>query len=94
MLEKFGEFAERAATNASRRQFFGRLGRGALTAAAAVGGMLALSNSAQAAARYCGRGSTLACFGKQVGDPCNLDNYVVGFCRANGGLGCSCVAKK
>jgi hypothetical protein len=40
MLEKFNHFAEAAATNMSRRQVFGRLGRAAGVAAAALAGLL------------------------------------------------------
>ena len=56
MFEKFNQIAEQAATNASRRQFLGRLGRGALTVAAVVGGILALPAEAQA-----GRGGVGRC---------------------------------
>ena len=55
MLEKIGELAEQTATRASRRQFLGRFGRGAMTAAAVVGGLLALPREAQAAKRCGGR---------------------------------------
>jgi hypothetical protein len=50
MFEKIGRMAETAATkvSASRRGFLGRLGQGALAAAGALGGLLALSNKAQA----------------------------------------------
>jgi hypothetical protein len=42
MFEKIGRLAEAAATNVSvsRRGFFGQLGRGALVAAGALGGLL------------------------------------------------------
>jgi hypothetical protein len=49
MLKKFNQLAEQAATSVSRRQFFGRFGRGAVAVAAAMGGMLVLPGEAQAA---------------------------------------------
>jgi hypothetical protein len=51
MFDKIGRLAETAATKVSlsRRGFLGRLGQGALAAAGALGGLLALSNKAQAA---------------------------------------------
>jgi hypothetical protein len=64
MFEKIGRAAERAAgsVSASRRNFLGWLGRGALAAAGLVGGLLLLPRDAQAAAAvnlqcnlpYCG----------------------------------------
>jgi hypothetical protein len=50
MFEKISRLAETAATkvSVSRRGFLGRLGQGALTAAAGLGGLLALSNKARA----------------------------------------------
>jgi hypothetical protein len=50
MFEKIGRLAETAATevSVSRRGFLGRLGHVALTAAAGLGGLLALSNKARA----------------------------------------------
>jgi hypothetical protein len=54
MFEKIGRLAETAATKVSlsRRGFLGRLGRGALTAAAGLGGLLVLSNKARAGKHY------------------------------------------
>lgn len=51
MFEKFSVVAEQAAISASRRQFLGRLGRGAMLAAATIGGLLAMSSSAEAGRR-------------------------------------------
>ncbi len=93
MFEKFSEFAERSATNVSRRQFLGRLGRGALAAAATVGGLLAFPDPAEAARKYCGTGSGPSCATKSVGDPCYLDNFVVGTCQGWGRTSCICRAK-
>jgi hypothetical protein len=53
MLEKFNHLAEQAATNVSRRQFLGRFGRGALTVAAAAGGLLAFPGHASAGRGRC-----------------------------------------
>ena len=41
MFEKIGLLAEQMATSVSRRRFLGRLGRGAMTAAGVLGGLLA-----------------------------------------------------
>jgi len=50
MFERISQVAEYAATNVSRRQFFGSLGRSAMVlAAAAAGGLLALPALTQAA---------------------------------------------
>ncbi len=64
MFEKIGRLAETAANkvNVSRRGFLGRLGQGALAAAGAVGGLLALSNKARA-----GQRNLYACFYQQKG---------------------------
>jgi hypothetical protein len=50
MFEKLGRAAERMATSVgeSRRGFLGRLGRGALAAAGALGGLLLMPKEAQA----------------------------------------------
>lgn len=44
MLEKVSHIAEQAATNVSRREFLGRVGRSAASSAAAVAGLLAFSD--------------------------------------------------
>jgi hypothetical protein len=51
MFEKLSEIAERSATRASRRQFLGRVGRGALVAASALGGFLAFGSETRAGKR-------------------------------------------
>lgn len=71
MLEKINQMAEQAATNASRRQFLERFGRGAMAAAAAVGGLLALPAQA---ATVCGPGSAGQCRGRPVGSVCGTRN--------------------
>ena len=83
MFDKLSQIAERTATNVSRRQFLGRLGSGAMAAAAAVAGLLALSDVAKAAP------SGTLC------DPANswyvcTNSVVGGSCGANG----KCVAQK
>jgi hypothetical protein len=94
MLEKIGRIAERAATNVSRRQFLGCVGRGAMALAAAAGGLLAVAAEAQGAT-VCGANSHYACRGKTAGQWCALgtrSGICVGSpactCRAsNGGRG-------
>jgi hypothetical protein len=49
MFERVIQIAELAATSASRRQFLGRLGRGALAAAASAGGLLGNPDAVEAA---------------------------------------------
>jgi hypothetical protein len=61
MFEKLVEVAERSATRASRRQFLGRIGRGALAAAGVVGGFLAFGLEAQAGRRKPGCTSDANC---------------------------------
>jgi hypothetical protein len=51
MFEKVSQMAEPLATSASRRNFLGRIGRGALVAAGAVGGFLAFGSEAGAGQR-------------------------------------------
>ena len=53
MFKKIGQLAEQTATRASRRQFLGRLGRGAMTATAIAAGFLAFGSEAAAASRRC-----------------------------------------
>jgi hypothetical protein len=53
MFEKVNQIAEQMATNESRRQFLGRLGRGALFTAGIVGGFLAFGSEAEAGRRRC-----------------------------------------
>jgi hypothetical protein len=53
MFDRVGSFAERVATDASRRAFLGRLGQGASVLAAVIGGVLALPSEAQAGGDWC-----------------------------------------
>jgi hypothetical protein len=72
MLEKVSQMAEQAATKVSRRQFLGRLGRGAMLVAAASGGLLALPAIVKAGRRHvmCGNSSSIWCLSSSVGDSC------------------------
>ena|SRR5688572_32879730 len=77
MLEKVSQLAEQAATNVSRRQFLGLLGRGAMVVAAAAGGLLALPGAAHAKRppRACDANSSSSCLGRNVGDVCFTGPY-------------------
>jgi hypothetical protein len=86
MLEKFSQIAEQAATSASRRQFLGRLGRGAMVVAAAIGGLLTLEEDAQAAT-VCGPGSPGQCRNRPVGSLCGTRQRP-GYCV--GAPNCTC----
>jgi len=81
MFEKFNHLAEQAATNASRRRFLSRIGRGAMAATTGVAGILAASNAAHAGRRRrirwarsgrCAADSVNSeCAGKPIGAPCS-----------------------
>jgi hypothetical protein len=80
MFEKIGRAAERMATDISmsRRSFFGRLGRGAMAAACAVGGVLLFATESQAAHFGCcsGRGRCpQPAAGCQLVNPCYNNGY-------------------
>ena len=79
MLEKIAQLAEYAAMSASRRQFLGQVGRGAMTLAAIVAGVLALPGEAQAAAA-CGQDSDIYCRGLVEGAYCQIGT-TGGVCR-------------
>jgi hypothetical protein len=90
MLEKISQAAEKMATSASRRQFLGRLGRGAMAAAAALAGLLAIPGDAQAAPRVCRAGSEAVCRNQNFGGRCIVGGRV-GTCRPfRGSPGCYC----
>ena len=75
--DTFNELATQAATNVSRRQFLGRVSRGAAVVAAALGGLLATRESAWAGRkiRMCADPSTVGpCSGKPLGSPCGVNN--------------------
>ena len=88
MFEKLNEIAERSATGVSRRQFLGRVGRGALIAAGAVGGFLAFGAEAHAGKRVCSMDSVWNCAGRPVGSPCGTPSRRR---KCQGGPDCRCV---
>jgi hypothetical protein len=93
MFEKLGQVAEQMATNVSRRQALGRIGRAALAAAAAIGGMLAFGEVAEAQSAVCGPGSTPSCAGRAVGSVCGPERRGVRpRCRLVGTI-CQCSAR-
>ena len=53
MFDKIGLAAEKAATNVARREFLGRLGRGAAVVAGALGGFLLTARDAAASDGWC-----------------------------------------
>jgi hypothetical protein len=63
MFDKVGQIAERMATNVSRRAFMGRLGKGALAVAGAMGAMLAFPGLVQAGRTncFCVNGGSFIC---------------------------------
>src|SRR5262245_49916860 len=72
MFEKVSHLAQQAATNVSRREFLGRFGRGAIAAATALGGVLALPAIGEAGRkppRIC-LGGWGGCMGRPVGSLC------------------------
>lgn len=92
MFERFSRIAEQTATSVSRREFLGRLGRGAMVAAAAASGLL-LPDAAQARRRpaVCGLGSIVQCRGRPAGSLCGTRERP-GVCT--GAPNCSCRLKK
>ena len=72
MLEKVCEIAEQAATSVSRRQFLGRIGRGAAATAAVLGGLLALPAVSHAGKKVqtCSLDGP-TCLGQLAGSPCS-----------------------
>lgn len=75
MFGRVSQMAEQIATSASRREFLGRFGAGALVAAAAIGGVLAIPAAARAGRRprTCGANSEGSCIGANVGDSCSSE---------------------
>ena len=91
MFETIHHAAEQIAISASRRQFLGQLGRGAMTAAAALAGIVAIPAIADAARKPpagCPAGSTASCSGLNVGDSC-FEEYT-GVCKASRKDGGTC----
>jgi hypothetical protein len=95
MFEQFSQLAEQTATRAARRQFLGRVGRGAMAAAMAMGGLLAGGADANAASvRMCEAGSDLVCKGRAPGSACRRGRRA-GICvpvaqGQNGAPSCNC----
>jgi hypothetical protein len=84
MFEKVSQAAEQVATGASRREFLGQFGRGAMAAAAALGGVLALPAISAAARKppaTCGSSSYISCVERNTGDPCISALGRSGVCR-------------
>jgi len=90
MFQKLQRMAEEAATLVSRRRFLGRVGRGAMAAAAAMGGLLALTGEAHAAP-MCDATSNLQCRNRPVGTACGTRDRPG---RCEGPPTCRCVAVK
>ncbi len=85
MFEKASRVAQRVATSASRRQFLGRIGTGAMATAAAFAGLLIHAAPARAGrgGRICADPSTVPqCSGLPVGSPCVAPGGVEGKCSA------------
>src|SRR5262245_23009067 len=72
MLDKINRLAEVAAVNVSRREFLGQLGRGAMAAAAFVGGLLAMPAVGDAGRKPPGvcTGGDPGCIGSTMGSAC------------------------
>lgn len=70
MFESIGQHAERVAKAMSRREYLGRLGRGALTVAAALGGILSFPAGSQGETYICPAGSNWHCEGVPEGASC------------------------
>jgi hypothetical protein len=91
MFEKISQLAEQAATSASRREFLGRFGRGAMVMAAAMGGLLAMPAVSHAGKPVCSvTHSCFACAGKPVGSPCGVKGSCKKTGLINGEISCCC----
>ena len=82
MIDDLMMAAERMATEVSRRRFLGKLGRAAMLAAAAVGGLAAKVGNAKPPTVSCEANSSAVCVGKSVGDSCYLGRLGRGKCVA------------
>ncbi len=92
MFKRVNQLAEQVVTTASRREFLGRVGRGALVTAGVIGGFLAFGSEAQAGRRRrkccttdanCPRGHICVggrCIKGVRGQACGVgsDNYCAG----------------
>jgi len=88
MLETIQHLAERTATNVSRRNFLGVLGRGAAASAMFAAVVLTTGSDVHAAA-VCGADSTPICRGRDVGSRCRKGRTTYGTCL--GYPGCMCL---
>lgn len=87
MFDKIIQAAEHAATNVSRRQFLGKLGRAAMVLAAAAAGVLALPTTAEARQRVCWANSQVEqCRGQALGSACVAGNNRPGRCVSDGNI--------
>lgn len=99
MFDKLSQAAEQMATSASRREFLGRFGRGAMAAAAALGGVLALPGLSTAGRKppyVCPGDSYTGCIGQVEGSPCLGSLGITGTCRrvrqkGNLSTACGCI---
>lgn len=94
MFEKLLRAAERAADGVSRREFLGRLGRGAAAAGVLAGATAAAAGGGGGGACPVYPGSTLACSGSYEGAPCYIDARTSGRCTRGSSGGCYCEAKR
>lgn len=94
MFEKVGQMAEQMATRASRRQFLGRFGRAAMTAAAAVAGIVALPAIGEAARPriVCDATSDSTCVGVAEGSRCGSREYAAR-CKRVPGTAATCTCR-
>ncbi len=90
MLEKVSQVAEQVATSVSRRQFLGRLGAGAMSVAAAVGGVLALSAVAHAGPNHICSGNSGICAGLSANSGCENRDGPGRCARIRGTNDCHC----
>ena len=74
MFKRFEQLAEQVATDVSRRNFFGWLGRCAVTSAMFAAAVLAPASDVEAAT-LCNQNSAGACRGKPAGASCRVGRY-------------------
>ena len=90
MFDKVSQAAEKLATHVSRRDFLGRLGKGALVVAGVLGGMLAIGGTAEAF--FCPPGyATCGQYCCPTGTYCCICNLIGGLhCTTTPPKGCRC----
>ncbi len=90
MFDTIGRAAERAARGVSRRNFLGRLGRGAAVVAAGLGGVLLAATDAHAGGNWCCMvGSSLSGFTCYPGQCPKGGGYAAGGGQGGGTVRCS-----